>query len=58
MGDTSTMRILVVDDERPVREALERALRLEGYEVETAADGQEALFASPGAASTRSSSTC
>ncbi len=45
MGDTSTMRILVVDDERPVREALERALRLEGYEVETAADGQEALFA-------------
>src|SRR5436305_3768694 len=45
MGDTSTMRILIVDDERPVREALERALRLEGYEVETAADGQEALFA-------------
>jgi two-component system response regulator MprA len=39
------VRILVVDDERPVREALERALRLEGYEVETVADGQEALFA-------------
>ncbi len=38
------MRILVVDDERPVREALERALKLEGYEVETASDGQEALF--------------
>ena len=38
------MRILVVDDERPVREALERALRLEGYEVETASDGQEAMF--------------
>jgi two-component system response regulator MprA len=44
MGDTCTVRILVVDDERPVREALERALRLEGYEVELAADGQEALF--------------
>src|SRR4051794_9107798 len=45
MGDTSTMRILVVDDERPVKEAVERALRLEGYDVETASDGQEALFA-------------
>ena len=37
------MRILVVDDEPAVRDALERALRLAGYEVELAADGQEAL---------------
>jgi two-component system, OmpR family, response regulator MprA len=44
MEQTCTVRILVVDDERPVREAVERALRLEGYEVETAAEGQEALF--------------
>ncbi len=37
------MRILVVDDERAVRESLRRALELEGYEVELAGDGQEAL---------------
>jgi two-component system, OmpR family, response regulator MprA len=36
------MRILVVDDEPAVREALERALRLEGYEVALASDGAEA----------------
>jgi two-component system, OmpR family, response regulator MprA len=39
------MHILVVDDDRAVREALERALGLEGYEVELAADGAEALAA-------------
>ena len=44
------MRILVVDDELPVRTALERALRLEGYEVELAADGVEALERLPAAA--------
>jgi two-component system, OmpR family, response regulator MprA len=39
------MRILVVDDEPAVRTALERALRLEGYEVALAADGRAALDA-------------
>jgi two-component system response regulator MprA len=37
------MRILVVDDERAVRESLRRALELVGYDVELAEDGQEAL---------------
>jgi two-component system response regulator MprA len=36
-------RVLVVDDEPGVRIALERALRLEAYDVELAADGREAL---------------
>jgi two-component system, OmpR family, response regulator MprA len=37
------MHILVVDDESAVREAIERALRLDGYEVAVAGDGREAL---------------
>jgi len=37
------MRILVVDDEPAVRDALRRALSLEGYEVDVACDGAEAL---------------
>ena len=36
------MRILVVDDEPAVREAVERALRLDGHDVLLAADGHEA----------------
>jgi two-component system, OmpR family, response regulator MprA len=37
------MKVLVVDDERAVRDSLRRALELEGYEVELAGDGEEAL---------------
>ncbi|HEY7004421.1 MAG TPA: response regulator transcription factor [Gaiellaceae bacterium] len=39
------MKILVVDDERAVRESLRRALELEGYEIELAENGEEALAA-------------
>jgi len=35
-------RVLVVDDEPAVRRALERALRLEHYDVELADDGERA----------------
>jgi two-component system, OmpR family, response regulator MprA len=38
------MRILVVDDDPAVRESLRRALQLEGYDVELASDGAEALY--------------
>jgi two-component system response regulator MprA len=37
------MRILVVDDEPAVREALERILHLEGFDVAMARDGREAV---------------
>ncbi|MCY9762370.1 response regulator transcription factor [Paenibacillus alvei] len=37
------IKVLVVDDESSIQAALVYALSREGYEVETAADGQEAL---------------
>jgi two-component system response regulator MprA len=37
------MQVLVVDDEPAVRDAIERALKLEGYGVSTAEDGALAL---------------
>jgi two-component system response regulator MprA len=37
------VKILVVDDERAVRESLRRALELEGYDIELASDGNDAL---------------
>ncbi|HCT78904.1 MAG TPA: DNA-binding response regulator [Micromonosporaceae bacterium] len=39
------MRILVVDDDRAVRESLRRSLQFNGYQVELASDGQQALDA-------------
>jgi two-component system response regulator MprA len=39
------MNVLVVDDDYAIREALDRALRANGYDVELANDGTEALRA-------------
>ncbi|KJK56822.1 response regulator transcription factor [Saccharothrix sp. ST-888] len=41
----STARVLVVDDEPALRDALESSLAFEGYDVTTATDGYEALDA-------------
>ena len=42
MAETATL-ILVVDDEESYRDALTVALEREGFRVEVAADGQEAI---------------
>ena len=41
----SSARVTVVDDDPSIREALDRALRLEGFAVSTCADGPSALAA-------------
>lgn len=45
MNDSVKRRVLVVDDEQDVRDYLTAALEDAGFEVETAADGQEAMEA-------------
>lgn len=40
-----THSVLLAEDDRPIRTALERALTLEGYEVTAVADGIQALAA-------------
>jgi two-component system response regulator MprA len=41
------VRILVIDDDRAVRESLRRSLQFNGYDVDIAADGAEALARVP-----------
>ncbi|MDF1705709.1 MAG: response regulator transcription factor [Aeromicrobium sp.] len=41
------MRILVVDDDRAVRDSIRRSLEFNGYTVEVATDGVEALARTP-----------
>jgi DNA-binding response OmpR family regulator len=36
-------RVLVVEDDEDIAQALQRSLRMEGYEVRAAADGADAL---------------
>lgn len=43
MRDNASVKVLVVDDDPSVRDAVARALRYEGYTVEVAVDGQNAL---------------
>ncbi len=43
--DSHVSKVLVVEDDRGVRDALDRALRFEGYIVQTARDGSEGLQA-------------
>ncbi|MFC3999856.1 response regulator transcription factor [Nocardiopsis sediminis] len=38
-------RVLIADDDRAIRESLERALQLEGYSVRTVSDGVQAIAA-------------
>ena len=51
-------RILIVDDEASLRDALARILTAEGYEVRQAGDGKEALGILGARRSTSSCATC
>ncbi len=42
-GRISGVKVLIVDDDRALRDALRRALALAGYEIALAEDGQQAL---------------
>ena len=39
----TAVRVLIVDDEPPVRESIARAMRMDGHDVRVAANGEDAL---------------
>ncbi|MFH1279542.1 MAG: sigma-54 dependent transcriptional regulator [Candidatus Eisenbacteria bacterium] len=43
MADTPRESVLVIDDEAEIRQSFQKLLTREGFEVETAADGKEAM---------------
>src|SRR6516165_3046037 len=43
-AETAAMRLLIVEDEADLRDALAQALREEGYAVDTAENGEDGLF--------------
>jgi len=47
VADEPEMRVLIVDDDRAVRDSLRRSLEFNGYAVDVAADGAEALARVP-----------
>ena len=44
LADDKRMRILVIEDEPDLLASLAKALREEGYAVDTAADGEDGLY--------------
>ncbi len=58
-GFTREPRVLVVEDDEDIALAVQRSLRMEGYEVRLAADGEAALDAASAAPRVlRRRSTC
>jgi len=45
MTDMNGAKVLIAEDDRSVRQSLQRALRFEGYDISLAVDGAEALEA-------------